>query len=60
MKHMLEQRLCTEAQHLWLFRLCNYKFQVEYKKGGENKVADVLSRGLEEVDPTFMVLSAVA
>jgi len=56
---MLEQRLYTEAQHLWLLKLCNYKFQVEYKKGAENKAVEALSRRKEDEDPTLMVLSVV-
>ena len=44
LKYLLEQRLYTEAQHTWLFKLHNYKFVVEYKKEKKSTIADSLSR----------------
>lgn len=32
LKHLLEQKLYTEAQHSWLLKLLHYKYTVEYKK----------------------------
>ena len=40
LKYLLEQRLYTEDQHMWLYKLHNYQFDVENKKGRENVAAD--------------------
>jgi len=44
LKHSLEQRLYTKAQHAWLLKLLDYKYTVEYKKSKENVAVDSLSR----------------
>lgn len=44
LKYLLEQRLHTEPQHTWLQKLVGYDYDVEYKKGVENKGADALSQ----------------
>lgn len=38
----------TLPQQRWITKLLGYNFLVEYKKGKENVVADVLSRQREE------------
>jgi len=40
LKYLLEQRMYIEAQHIWLLKLHNYKFVMEYKKRKENIAAD--------------------
>ena len=48
LKFLLEQRIGTPAQQKWITKLMEYSFAVEYKKGIDNKVADALSRKLDE------------
>lgn len=44
LKHMLDQRITTPAQHHWLSKLLGYNYKVEYRVGNLNTVADALSR----------------
>ena len=44
LKYLLEQKLTTPSQHVWLAQLMTYDFDITYKKGSENRVADALSR----------------
>jgi hypothetical protein len=44
LKHLLEQRLSTPAQHKWLYKLMGFDYSIEYKAGRDNVVADALSR----------------
>ncbi|KAF2306096.1 hypothetical protein GH714_012447 [Hevea brasiliensis] len=48
LKFLLEQRVITSPQQQWLSKLMGFDFQVEYRAGKHNKVADALSRSLEE------------
>jgi len=59
LKHLLEQRLYTEAQRTWLLKLHNCKFVVQYKKGKENLAADGLSRREGGEDKAIWTLIAV-
>lgn len=43
-KHMLEQRLNTPFQQVWMAKLMGFDFEIHYKKGVENRAADALSR----------------
>lgn len=45
---MLEQRITTQNQQNWLAKLLGYEFDVVYKLGAANKVANALSRREEE------------
>ncbi|WVZ22625.1 hypothetical protein V8G54_001169 [Vigna mungo] len=47
LRHLLHQKISTEAQQNWLAKLLGYQFEVIYKPGPENKVADSLSRMFE-------------
>ncbi|XP_055960653.1 transposon Tf2-1 polyprotein [Mercurialis annua] len=49
LKYLLDQRITTLPQQKWVSKLLGYDFQVEYKAGKENKVADALSRRDEEM-----------
>lgn len=48
LKYILEQRVATLAQQKWLAKLLSYLFVVEYKKGCENRVADALSKRVDD------------
>ncbi|GJX04160.1 putative mitochondrial protein [Tanacetum coccineum] len=44
LKYLMEQRLSTPFQIKWLPKLLGYDYEILYKKGSENIVADALSR----------------
>ena len=47
LKYLLEQKIGTPTQQKWFAKLLGYAFVVQYKKGIDNLVADVLSRKVE-------------
>lgn len=44
LKYLLEQKITTPFQHMWLSKLMGYTFEIQYKQGKENVAADALSR----------------
>nr|GEW55751.1 hypothetical protein [Tanacetum cinerariifolium] len=44
LKYLLDQRITTPAQIKWLPKLMGFDYDIVYKKGAENVVADALSR----------------
>ena len=44
LKYLMEQKVTTPSQHLWLSQLMAYDFDITYKQGSENGAADALSR----------------
>ncbi|KAD7478366.1 hypothetical protein E3N88_01502 [Mikania micrantha] len=44
LKHLLDQKIITPLQQIWLSKLVGYDYDIVYKKGSENSVADALSR----------------
>nr|GEW16251.1 putative mitochondrial protein [Tanacetum cinerariifolium] len=44
LKYLLNQKLTTPFQFKWLPKLLGYDYEIVYKKGSENMVADALSR----------------
>ena len=57
LRHLLQQRLTTTNQHCWLSKLMGYQFEIVYKPGAENKVADALSR-IEENQEMNSIISS--
>lgn len=58
LNHLLEQMINTAMQHNRLSKLLGLDYRVEYKKGIENKVVDVLSRREEQDIIEFTDLTA--
>ena len=59
LRYLWSQKITTEAQHNWLYKLIGFDFSIEYKKGSENKVADALSRRDEvQEEEQLMAVSA--
>src|ERR1700686_1019482 len=50
LKYFLQQRLSSEEQQKWVTKMCGYDFEIIYKKGMQNVVADALSRKDEDVE----------
>ena len=42
LKHFLEQRLYLEEQQKWVTNMLGYDFEIIYKKGKQDVVADAL------------------
>lgn len=58
LKYLLEQRLNTPVQQQWLPKLLEFDYEIQYKQGKENLVADALSR-MEGSEVLHMALSLV-
>ena len=43
LKYLLEQRVATPFQQKWIAKLIGYDYEITYKHGKENLVADALS-----------------
>jgi hypothetical protein len=57
LKFLLDQRLATIPQHHWVGKLLGFDFEVEYKPGAQNTVADALSRQ-DTPDGVVLTISA--
>jgi len=44
LKWLLEQKISTPFQQFWLSKLMGFQYEIHYRKGAENIVADSLSR----------------
>jgi hypothetical protein len=53
LKYFLEQRLSSPEQNKWLTKMLGYDYEIIYKKGKDNIVADALSRQHEEDGSLF-------
>lgn len=50
LRHLLDQRITTQNQQNWLAKLMGYEFDIIYKQGATNKVADALSRKFDDLE----------
>ena len=57
LKYFLEQRLSSEEQQKWVTKMLGYDFEIIYKKGKQNVVADALSRKDEDVESLLYAIS---
>lgn len=44
LKFLMEQKVTTPFQHMWLSKLMGYNFEIRYKQGKDKVLADALSR----------------
>ena len=44
LKYLLDHKLTNPSQHTWLAKLLAYDYEIQYKQGKGNIVADALSR----------------
>jgi len=59
LKYFLEQRLSSEEQQKWVTKMLGYVFEIIYKKGKQNVVADALSRKDEDVEALLYAISII-
>ena len=55
LKYFLEQKISSPEQQKWVTKLLGYDYEITYKKGKENVVADTLSRLPEQAE--FLAVS---
>jgi hypothetical protein len=55
LNYFLEQRLSSEEQQKWVTKMLGYDFEIIYKKGKHNIVADALSRKEEETKVHYVI-----
>jgi len=53
LKYFLEQRISSPEQKKWVTKLFGYDYEIIYKKGKDNVVADALSRKYEDEGSLF-------
>ena len=58
LKYLLEQRLNTPIQQQWLPKLLEFDYEIQYRQGKENVVADALSR-VEGSEVLHMAMSVL-
>ena len=59
LKHFLEQRLYSKEQQKWVTKMMGYDFEIIYKKGNLNVVANALSRKDEVVEAVLCAISII-
>ena len=57
LKYFLEQRLSSKEKQKWVTKILGYDFEIIYKKGKQNVVADALSRKHEDIEGLLCVMS---
>ena len=56
LKYFLEQRFSLEEHQKWVTKKLGYDFEIIYKKGKQNMVANVLSRKYKDVEALLCAL----
>ena len=59
LKYFLEQILSSEEQQKWVTKMLGYDFEIIYKRGKQNVVADALSRKDEDVEAFLCAISII-
>ncbi|GJR88425.1 retrotransposable element Tf2 [Tanacetum coccineum] len=59
LKYLLDQRLTTPFQAKWLPKLLGFDYEISYKKGSGNIVADALSRVEGSAELNSLILSTI-
>eukprot|EP00253_Pinus_taeda_P008208 PITA_08208 len=59
LKYFLEQRLSSREKQKWVTKMLGYDFEIIYKKGKQNVVADALSRKNEDVEALLCAISII-
>ena len=59
LKLFLEKILFSEEKQRWVRKMLGYNFEIIYKKGKLNVVADALSRKDEEVEALLCAISII-
>ena len=59
LKYFLEQRLPLEEHKKWVTYMLDYDFEIIYKKGKKNVVANAFSRKDEDVKALFCFISII-
>jgi hypothetical protein len=53
LKYFMEQRISSPEKQKWVTKIFGYDYEIIYKKGKENVVADALSQKYEEEGSLF-------
>ena len=59
LKYFLEQILSLEEQQKWVTKMLGYDFEIIYKKGRQNVVANALSRKDGDVEALLYAISII-
>ena len=59
LKYFLEQRLSSKEQKKWVTKMLGYDFEIIYKKGKQNVVADALSIKDEDVEALLCAIAII-
>ena len=57
LKYLFDQPILNARQARWLEFLCEFDFEIKHIKGKENKVADALSRKVQEMHVHLLVFA---